>query len=221
MITKEVRAQIEEIVKRINGRKEHEYAGATYRDVPDLKEMMELASKNNENTKEDLTSMFAIKLFVAEKYESMGRMSVGAKYRFEALEIADELNNKYQDAEITVKYLEECFKLLLRDRNFYVDDDCEDCLKLMTHANLMDEKKVKQIYQSRMERRRNLKADPVEMSEEYLAVIDEVEKIIAEQDLNRGMGSCHAVWALKEELLAQRGINWSSPAALNPRVMFD
>ena len=106
MITKEVRTQIEEIVKRINGRKEHEYAGATYRDVPDLKEMMEIASKNNENTKEDLTSMFAIKLFVAEKYESIGRMSVGAKYRFEALEIADELNNKYQDAEITVKYLD-------------------------------------------------------------------------------------------------------------------
>ena len=59
------------------------------------------------------------------------------------------------------------------------------------------------------------------MSEEYLAVIDDVEEKI---DKNRplvGMGSCHEIWDLKYQYLLEKGIRWKSPQILNPRVMFD
>ena len=70
-------------------------------------------------------------------------------------------------------------------------------------------------------RRRSLKHDPVEMSEEYLAVIDEVEEKIDQNRTMRGMGSCHEIWGLKYEYLLEKGIHWKSPSVLNPRVMFD
>ena len=72
-----------------------------------------------------------------------------------------------------------------------------------------------------MSHRRNLKHDPVEMSETYLAVIDEIEARIEKNRTLRGMGSCHEIWALKQEYLAEKGIEWQSPVILNPRVMFD
>jgi hypothetical protein len=61
----------------------------------------------------------------------------------------------------------------------------------------------------------------VEATEEYLAVIDEVDEWIEKNREYRGFGSCHHVWRLKAEYLAKKGITWRSPAALNPRVRFD
>ena len=52
-------------------------------------------------------------------------------------------------------------------------------------------------------------------------MFDDVEEEIEKRRTLHGMGSCHEIWALKEELLAQRGITWNSPAMLNPRVRFD
>ena len=56
------------------------------------------------------------------------------------------------------------------------------------------------------------------MTEEYLAVIDEVE---AEIDRLKTSDFCLEYWSLKSSLLAERGIVWQSPAQLNPNVMFD
>ena len=72
-----------------------------------------------------------------------------------------------------------------------------------------------------MNRRRNLKHDPVEMTEEYLAVIDEVDEKIEKNREYHGFGSCHHVWSLKTDYLAEKGIVWKSPVVLNPRVRFD
>ena len=53
--------------------------------------------------------------------------------------------------------------------------------------------------------------------------LDEVEKEVDEQlkDEPRGMGFCFSYWSAKRAALARRGIEWRSPSAMNPRVMFD
>ena len=68
-----------------------------------------------------------------------------------------------------------------------------------------------------------LKVDPVQATPEWEEVIYEVEKEVDEQlkDEPRGMGFCHSYWSAKRAALARRGIEWRSPSAMNPRVMFD
>ena len=68
-----------------------------------------------------------------------------------------------------------------------------------------------------------LKYDPVEDTDGYLAVIDEVECRLYEKLKNqpRGMGFCFEYWSAKRDLLAEYGIEWRSPGVMNPRVMFD
>ena len=68
-----------------------------------------------------------------------------------------------------------------------------------------------------------LKVDPVQATKEWENVIYEVEKEVDEQlkDEPRGMGFCFAYWSAKRAALARRGIQWRSPSAMNPGVMFD
>ena len=42
-----------------------------------------------------------------------------------------------------------------------------------------------------------------------------------DKDEPRGMGFCFNYWSAKRAALARRGIQWRSPSAMNPRVMFD
>lgn len=69
----------------------------------------------------------------------------------------------------------------------------------------------------------HLKFDPVERTPEWEENIYEVEKACARKLKNepRGMGFCFAYWSVKRAELAKRGIDWHSPSAMNPRVMFD
>ena len=47
-------------------------------------------------------------------------------------------------------------------------------------------------------------------------------KIIAKIGENRGMGYCYLYWETKRDILKKDyGIEWRSPAVLNPRVHFD
>ena len=68
-----------------------------------------------------------------------------------------------------------------------------------------------------------LKVDPVQATPEWEDVIYEVEKEVDEElkDEPRGMGFCFGYWSAKRAALARRGIEWRSPSAMNPRVMFD
>lgn len=69
----------------------------------------------------------------------------------------------------------------------------------------------------------HLKFDPVEMTGEWEEVIYDVESECDRllKDENKGMGYCYSYWSTKRSVLAKHGIEWSSPAAMNPRVMFD
>ena len=69
----------------------------------------------------------------------------------------------------------------------------------------------------------SLKVDPIQASAEWEDVIYDVEKEVDEQLKGepRGMGFCFMYWSAKRAALAKRGIEWKSPNAMNPRVMFD
>lgn len=69
-----------------------------------------------------------------------------------------------------------------------------------------------------------LKRDPIESTPEWRKINAEVEKELDEifKDHPRGMGFCHLYWHEKARLLKEKyGIDWRSPARMNPRVMFD
>lgn len=70
---------------------------------------------------------------------------------------------------------------------------------------------------------RSLKIDPVQATPEWEEVIYDVEKEIDEElkDEPRGMGFCFGYWSAKRAALARRGIEWNSPASMNPSVRFD
>jgi len=70
----------------------------------------------------------------------------------------------------------------------------------------------------------SLKHDPIEDTEEYKAILPELEaKIEAElKDAPRVMGFCFEYWDTKERILREDyGIEWDSPNVLNPTVHFD
>ena len=75
--------KLDELINCINKRKEgRDSTAATYRDSNDLSALAELSSKEN-----NLSRRYDVLDFISTQYESMGRFSVAALYRFEALKI--------------------------------------------------------------------------------------------------------------------------------------
>lgn len=209
---------MEEIIKKIN-RELNKEELRSYIVSPLLKELAkENEKKASSNNKEELIDAYNIYVYIADVYTRMVRMSLSAIYRYKSLEVAAKLYKQY---EFVPEYLANNYRMLLRDRNFYIDDDAEDVLNLVKEIGFLPTEVVDTYYQAAMKRRRGLKNDPVEMSEEYLAVIDEVEEKIAKNRTLFGMGACYEIWALKEQYLLEKGIIWKSPHILNPGVMFD
>ena len=70
---------------------------------------------------------------------------------------------------------------------------------------------------------RMLDFDPVERTPEWEKLYCEVEEECDRRlgDAPRGMGFCFGYWSIRREVLAKHGIQWQSPAAMNPHVMFD
>jgi len=63
--------------------------------------------------------------------------------------------------------------------------------------------------------------DPIEKTAEYAAAMESIQPVLDREFPEIYLGSCHAVWARKKELLAQRGIDWHSPSEMNPDIIFD
>ena len=192
----------------------------TYQAVPYLKETDEIVEAQlaleNPYDKVTLLDSATIMRYLAEAYDRLGRFAVSVRYYKRAIELAATLYTMYgeemQDSSGMIYNA-------LKARNYYVDDDCEDIREqalVFIPKDIVDD-----VFETVMNRRRNLKHDPVEMTEEYLAVIDEVDEKIEKNREYRGFGSCHHVWSLKTDYLAEKGIEWKSPVVLNPRVRFD
>lgn len=196
--------RIDQIIKTIE-KYDNEDNYKSYIVSPLLRELISLNEDEND---------YEIFLFVGNNYYRMGRPSLAACYYEEALNIIIENHKNIGDL---ASFLSEIITL----RNYYEDDDCDDLLSKIVESNLLSKEKIDEIKESAFKHRRSLKHDPIEMSEEYLAVIDEVEEKVDKNRTHFGMGSCHEIWNLKYRFLLEKGINWKSPAVMNPRVMFD
>ncbi len=192
----------------------------TYQAVPFLKETDEIVkaqfASEEPYDKVTLLDSATIMRYLAEAYDRLGRFAVSVRYYKRAIVLASTLYTMYgeemQDSSGMIYNA-------LKARNYYVDDDCEDIREqalVFISKDIVDD-----VFDTVMNRRRNLRHDPVEMTEEYLAVIDEVDEKIEKNREYRGFGSCHHVWILKTDYLAEKGITWRSPDVLNPRVRFD
>lgn len=70
----------------------------------------------------------------------------------------------------------------------------------------------------------HLKFDPVERTQLWEELYETVERQTDAEigsDFPRGMGFCHIYWHTKTAVLAQHGIEWRSPACMNPGTLFD
>ena len=113
--------------------------------------------------------------------------------------------------------IESDYYCALKARNRYGRDECADLREIA--AGLLPLDKQIQIEKNVFENYPMLVRDRVELSEEYLAVIDEVERLL-EEECGENAHPLETAQA-KARLLSERGILWRSEMQLNPGVLFD
>lgn len=78
-------------------------------------------------------------------------------------------------------------------------------------------------YKERDERFTRRKTDPIELTDEYLKIELELDRCIR-MEIGEGgyRGYCHRYWGTKKKILKEKyGIEWKSPADMNPGIIFD
>ena len=101
----------------------------------------------------------------------------------------------------------------------------EACERFITFENAEYQRHAKELICKHGKRSRGggLRYDPIEDSEEYLAIKDELEALIKAQiGEKKHIGYCYMYWSAKRHILKEKyGIEWRSPSELNPHVLFD
>ncbi len=158
-------------------------------------------------SEESIEDMIRFSESLGIAFEQMGRIKSSA----ECFTIQVELiaRNKKLYGDDSMQMAGPLFRAI-QSRNHYHDDDCPD---LMKYAEEYMEDAFEEVFQSALSSRRVLRFDPVECSDAYLSVINDVEKILDEEKPAR-------IWDRKKELLDERGIHWRTPAEMNPNVRF-
>lgn len=209
--------KIEHLYRIVESHKEHEYSAPTYKDSPYLIELAQIALAPREHDRETLEELIPLLWYLTQSYDSMCRAGMSVKFYTPQLKAHTELMKlKEYDAEDTEQF-ESCFYLAVKARNYYEEDDCADLVKIVL-SSLSDERINELLVSSQESRRGFIKNDPVEKTDEYLAVIDEVEE---RTDKEKTMDFCLEKWNLKARFLFEYNIIWHSPAQLNPDIMFD
>ncbi len=217
MYGKEALGRISELFYIIEQRKSEDNSPPTYRDTADLREMSDIILSVSLDTEKVLDEKIPVLWYLAHSYERMWRYAISAKYYKELVRchVALMKLRRYSDEEQVG--FDEALYSALKARNKYQDDPCEDILELISDV-VPRQKALKTLADVQKYCRRLPQYDPIELTDEYLAVIDEVEKRIEE---NRTMDWCIEEWNLKFEYLSEYGIFWRSPVILNPGTMFD
>ncbi|MBQ9745805.1 MAG: hypothetical protein IJW21_03185 [Clostridia bacterium] len=210
--------RIIELIKEIEARKAHKNAAATYRDVPALKEIdgivnAQLARETPCDRHTLADSIFAFR-YLGVAYEGMGRVAYAVEYYKKLLELQRELLVRFSEAD------ERCaddYYTALRARNYYNDDACADLAGIA--AELLPPNKREDIEKRVLELCRPLRHDPVELTDEYLAVIDEVERRMEAE----GGGKAHPLaWNERfRTLLKEYGVEWRPMSEFNRGWHFD
>ena len=194
---------------------------ANYKVTPYLLELQDLALDNNSNDPYKILSLLNIYRFTRDSFNSMDRIGECLKVDKIILEKDlyllkhEELGDKIKEAMLND------FNWSLVHRNIYKEDKCDDLLTLFK-LYFEEEKLIKILEDILLYRKTYLKRDPVELTDDYLNVIDEVEEILDKEETKyHGLGSCFKYWARKKAELEKRGVDWNTPEEMNPNVMFD
>ena len=72
----------------------------------------------------------------------------------------------------------------------------------------------------------DIKYDPIEDTEKYKKIKDELEEKIKirieKEGINKGLGYCHIYWEFKKMILKEEyNMDWNSPTEMNPGIIFD
>lgn len=210
--------RILELIKEIEARKEHPNAATTYKDVPALqeidkivKEQMALEQPCDCDTLID--SIFAVR-YLGSAYETMWRIAYANKYYKQLFVLHIDLYRRFGEKD---KKLADDYYTALRARNYYGKDECSDLIALA--KELLPEKKRLDIEKQILEDFHPLKHDPVELTDKYLAVIDEVDR---RMDIPENKNVHPFVWNERfGALLQQCGVEWEPMTSLNPGWHFD
>ena len=209
--------RIAEFYNIIESHMEHEYAAPTYKDRPYLSELAELVLRRWDNDIETLEETIPALWSLTQASDEMCRAGMSVKYYTPLLQAHTGLMKLREYDSDDMEQLENCFYLAVKARNYYEPDDCSDLVEIVS-GSLPDER-IRELLLSAQENRRGfIKNDPVEKTEEYLAVIDKAEEKI---EKTKQMDHCLEYWNLKAQFLFEHGVLWRSPAQLNPGVMFD
>jgi hypothetical protein len=68
------------------------------------------------------------------------------------------------------------------------------------------------------------KRDPIEDALKFKEILAQADEAAEEEleDEPHGLGFCHVFWATKKRILKTKyGIDWKSPAEMNPNVDFE
>lgn len=197
-------ARIRALIDEIESRKPHTNAAPTYRDVPLLRALADYVPEHPGD--EDLETAILIVRFLAENYEALWRIAECNKWYRLLLEL-------YGRCTPDGAPLEQDYYLALRARNYHRKDTCEDLHKLAQEF-LPPETIAEE--ESAALNAIDLRHDPVELTQEYCMVIDEVDRRVEEAGSQTLFP--FEKWKLKRELLKEYGIDWRPPAAMEPGI---
>lgn len=219
--------RVVELFERIRGRKEHPFASPTFRDSDDLMELLSIADAHDEKDVLGVENNMIVYHFLADCYKSMGRAAAAEVFYKLFFDMGLILGKQYFAEEENMKDKERLISDAYEyaySMNCYQDNSVDDLKgilgELLCGKDL--EEALKNTDDGKMRAKTGLVKDPVEMTAEYLSVIDEVEKEVSEKlGDNYYMGKCFEIWELTKSLLADYGIDWHTPSELNPGVIFD
>ena len=216
--SKERIARLMELIKEIEGRREHPNAGATYKDVPALKEIDTIVKEQTEGAEpldeRGLVDSIFLVRFLARSYEEMWRVAYTVEYHKLLFRLHLELKRRF---DVTEDECADDYYCALRARNYYAEDPCDDLSQAA--RELIPESRRRMTEKELLGKKQSMAHDPVELTDEYLAVIDEIDRIMDTPE----MKNLHTFvrWEVLQGLFAERGIKWSTPAELNRGFHFD
>ena len=214
MYNKEQIIKINQLITSIENRKKEDNTNiASYKDINGLRELENFVYLELSHLP-SLSLKIEVLTYLIENYQYMGRFVL--TYKLHNILIKDMI---YMH-NLEMASIDEIISMTygaIKDRNYYIDDECLD-IKEIT-LKVLSENEYNTIFTKAS--KRLLIHDPIEMTEEYLNVIDEVERKIDENKTLTGKTSCYEIWSLKKKYLLEYNIIWHSPKELNPRVMFD
>ena len=188
------------IIENVDQMRENSQNMRMWKNIPLAKESVQLLKDIDDPEETPMGKALACEAIIQQlpEYDVPRFVLSILRYKLELLQQSDELDpERYptpEDVQDEIQRLED-----------YIDTD-----------HVSDETFHKRYH-------RHLKAAHVERTpqweENYYEVEQECDRRLG--DTPRGMGFCFSYWSTLREVLAERGINWKSPALLNPGVMFD